>query len=78
LQHPRPRSRRCLIARPDPAALSGRKDRAFFEAVRIDDEAGAIAWEEEIALCPDALYLRLTGKVPEEIFPDPRPARADA
>ncbi len=53
------------------------QDRAFFEAVRID-EAGAIAWGEEIDLCPDALYLRLTGKSPEEVFPNLNLARADA
>ncbi len=58
----------------DLSDLAGRgvflawRDKAFFEAVRID-EAGAIAWGEGIDLCPDALYLRLTGKAPEEIFP---------
>ena len=31
--------------------------------------AGAIAWGEEIELCPDALYLRLTGKPVEEVMP---------
>ena len=30
---------------------------------------GEIAWGEEIDLCPDALYLRITGKKPEELFP---------
>ena len=41
-------------------------DRAFFEGVHIG--AGpAIAWSKEIDLCPDALYLRLTGKKPEDI-----------
>lgn len=53
------------------------RDRAFFEAVRIE-EAGAIAWGEEIDLCPDALYLRLTGKSPEEVFPNLKLTRADA
>lgn len=53
------------------------QDRAFFEAVRID-EAGAIAWGEGIDLCPDALYLSLTGKSPEEVFPNLKLARADA
>lgn len=61
----------------DLSDLAGRgvfvawQDRAFFEAVRID-EAGAIAWGEDIDLCPDALYLRLTGKAPEDIFPKAR------
>ena len=44
------------------------RDRAFFERVRIG--AGrTIAWNEEIDLCPDALYLRLTEKRPEDLFP---------
>ncbi|MGB9775532.1 MAG: DUF2442 domain-containing protein [Anaerolineae bacterium] len=30
---------------------------------------GEIAWGDQIDLCPDALYLRLTGKQPEDIFP---------
>ena len=30
---------------------------------------GALEWPGEIDLCPDALYLRLTGKYLKEIFP---------
>ncbi len=30
---------------------------------------GGIAWGGEIDLCPDALYLQITGKKPEELFP---------
>lgn len=29
---------------------------------------GAIDWLGELDLCPAALYLRLTGKRPEEVF----------
>ncbi len=36
-------------------------ERDFFEAVRITS-AGGIAWGEDVELCPDALYLQLTGK----------------
>lgn len=43
------------------------EDRAFFERVSIAD--GAVAWSDEMDLCPDALYCRLTGKLPEEILP---------
>lgn len=42
-----------------------------FEDVRIG-ENGEIAWGGEIDLCPDTLYLRLTGKTPEEVFPNLR------
>lgn len=30
---------------------------------------GALAWNDEVELCPDAMYLRLTGKSVEELFP---------
>lgn len=30
---------------------------------------GAIAWTDEVELCPDSVYLRLTGKSPEDLFP---------
>ena len=43
-------------------------DRKVFEGVHVDT-SGAIAWNEELDLCPDALYLRLTGKAAEELFP---------
>ena len=45
------------------------KDPAYFERVRIGDH-GAIIWDEELDLCPDALYLKITGKTPEELFPN--------
>ena len=38
------------------------EDRRFFESVGIGD-GGAVEWDEEVALCGDALYLELTGQV---------------
>jgi hypothetical protein len=32
-------------------------------------EFGAVAWGNEIDLCPDTLYLRVTGKTPDDLFP---------
>jgi hypothetical protein len=32
---------------------------------------GQIEWPGEVDLCPDALYLKLTGKRPEDIFTGP-------
>ena len=58
----------------DLSELAGRgvfaawTDRAFFETVRLAD-GGGIAWGESIDLCPDALYLRLTGKSVAELMP---------
>ena len=40
-----------------------------FEKVEVGN-AGELRWPNEIDLCPDSLYLRLTGKRPEEIFPN--------
>ena len=37
----------------------------------------AIGWSDELELCPDAVYFRLTGKTPEEMMPGLR-AQADA
>ena len=42
-------------------------DLEFFESVYISPH-GSIAWSEDIELCPDSIYLELTGKTPEEIF----------
>ena len=36
--------------------------------------AGEIRWSDEVDLCPDALYLEITGKAPEEVFPNLKPA----
>jgi hypothetical protein len=44
------------------------EERAVFESVHVD-QSGAIAWTEDVDLCPDALYLRLTGKKADELFP---------
>ncbi|MCC7354364.1 MAG: DUF2442 domain-containing protein [Anaerolineae bacterium] len=30
---------------------------------------GEIAWNDQVDLCPDAIYLQITGKRPEDIFP---------
>ena len=67
----------------DLADLAGRGvfcawlDRKVFEAVHID-ESGALAWPGNIDLCPDAMYLRLTGKTVAELFPGLAPASVDA
>ena len=38
-----------------------------FERVHLTAH-GSAAWDEEIELCPDALYLELTGKSAEDVF----------
>lgn len=67
----------------DLSHLAGRgvfkawKNRAFFETVHITSP-GAIAWGEDIELCPDALYMQLTGKSVEEVMPGALVLPADA
>lgn len=43
-------------------------DPTFFKQVKIG-EFGELSWGNDIELCPDALYLQLTGKAAEQIFP---------
>lgn len=52
-------------------------DRHFFEQVRIGS-FGELVWSDEIDLCPDSLYLKVTGKKPEDVFPALRPESAHA
>jgi Protein of unknown function (DUF2442) len=44
------------------------RDPLVFEQVAIGS-AGELVWDEKIDLCPDALYLKVTGQKPEDIFP---------
>ncbi len=53
------------------------EDRSFFESVCIDEYHG-ISWGEEIDLCPDALYMQLTGKTLREVLPKAATLAKDA
>ncbi len=48
-----------------------------FERVRIT-EFGAIAWSDELDVCPHSVYFRLTGKKPEEMMSGLRAQPVDA
>ncbi len=43
-------------------------DRSGFDQVRIGP-SGELVWGDRIDRCPDALYLKVTGKKPEDVFP---------
>lgn len=64
----------------DLSDLAGRgvfaafEDREFFEMVHLG-EFGQVRWNEDVELDPYALYLRLTGKSAEELFPNLGEAR---
>ena len=44
------------------------KDPEHFRQVSIGD-SGELTWPSGQDLCPDALYLRVTGKRPEDLYP---------
>jgi hypothetical protein len=44
------------------------KKPGVFEQVKVTDQ-GAVEWPGEIDFCPDALYLRMTNRRPEDLFP---------
>ena len=67
----------------DLSDLAGRgifkawKERSFFESVKINSYY-EVAWGDEIDLCPDALYMQLTGKPVEEVMPGLAVAKTNA
>ena len=40
----------------------------FFKSVKIGS-SGELMWGDQIDLCPDSIYLKITGKKPSDIFP---------
>ena len=50
-------------------------EKGHFETVHIG-EAGQLEWDDEIDFCPDALYLEISGKTPEDLFKGRTPANA--
>ena len=48
-----------------------------FESVCIGP-SGEIKWSDAVDLCPDSLYMQITGKSPEEVFPNLLQARVNA
>ncbi len=43
-------------------------DARVFEQVEIG-RSGELLWGDTVDLCPDSLYLRVTGKDPKDVFP---------
>ncbi|NLF08544.1 MAG: DUF2442 domain-containing protein [Pirellulaceae bacterium] len=39
-----------------------------FKNVKIGD-SGELVWSDQVDLCPDSLYLQVTGKKAEDVFP---------
>ncbi|HIE99805.1 MAG: DUF2442 domain-containing protein [Pirellulaceae bacterium] len=47
------------------------KDAAVFDAVTVGPH-GQLRWTKELELCADAMYLQITGKSAEDLFPSLR------
>lgn len=52
-------------------------DYAVFEDVSIAPHR-AIEWGNHIDMCADALYMKMTGKLPEDVFPSLSEVASDA
>ena len=67
----------------DVSALAGKgvfalwNDVAEFRKVRIGS-SGELVWGDQLDLCADALYMKITGQQPDETFPGLRLATACA
>jgi Protein of unknown function (DUF2442) len=46
-------------------------DPAFFERVQINSTGRSLEWGSLIDLCADSLYMSLTGRTVQELFPNP-------
>jgi hypothetical protein len=59
----------------DLSALAGHgvfaawSDPAFFERVQVGSSGRSLEWSNQIDLSADSLYLNLTGKTVQELFP---------
>jgi hypothetical protein len=49
-------------------AFAGWRDRSYFESVHIN-EYEEVEWGDDLQMCPDALYIDLTGRPWEDIWP---------
>ena len=59
------------------AAFSAWDQEGVFDQVKLGQH-GQLEWPGDLDLCPDALYLTLTGKRPEDVFTGPHQATSDA
>lgn len=48
--------------------FSAWKDKKVFQSFRVKN-GRVVIWTDEIDLCADSLYLEITGKTPEDVFP---------
>lgn len=49
---------------------------AFFRQAALGEGGRTLTWPGELDFCADALWLKVTGKRPEDLFPDLRSERS--
>jgi hypothetical protein len=52
-------------------------DYRAFQAVKVG-EGGELIWSDAVDLCPDSLYMQVTGKSPSDVFPSLARERVNA
>jgi hypothetical protein len=52
-------------------------DYAFFHQAAIGERGRSLEWPGELDFCADSLWLQVTGKRPEDLFPSLRKAHSD-
>jgi len=60
--------------------FAGWADYGFFRQASIGERGRTLTWPGELDFCADALWLQVTGKQPEDLFPNlrkERPAHAN-
>jgi len=56
--------------------FAGWTDYGFFGQAAIGEHGRTLTWPGELDFCADALWLQVTGKSPEDLFPSLRQGRA--
>jgi len=58
-----------LSGEPRTGVFEAWNDPDHFAKVEIGDSGRSLVWPNEVDLCADSLWLQLTGRAPEEVFP---------
>ncbi len=58
-----------LSHEPRTGVFEAWNDPDYFTKVEISERGRSLVWPDEVDLCADSLWLQLTGRSPEEVFP---------
>ena len=62
--------------KPRTGVFAPWNDYEFYRQARLGEQGRTLTWPGELDFCADALWLQLTGKQPEDLFPDLRNPRS--